>query len=346
MNSEDNFLSLNYKDLDKFYNDNNNNFLEMNTMINQIFEWDKDREKKIWKEYRTDDEIISILKSNGIFLSDKELFYKKLIFFKKEDGKLTFYLSHGYCDYLSKLIWLITNLNQESELKDFPLKCYNSKYKPRCSHNINYIMLSPCQAKGFYEKAFISYYVLLPKLNDRKDKRLKNLTIYETCKYISRLGESGFNESDLINKAIFRGTENNEYRKDLFEIESKYIDAKKEDYVPFLDNMKYKYIIDLWGLNGHSGRKFFLLFTNRLLLFPMEDRNKQFFEVSNNPLVANVHYVEYSVEKLNEIPDIIKYYEDTPSEYSKIVNNLKDYVKTYLNQEKLEKTFREIIESY
>ena len=40
----------------------------------------------------------------------------------KEDGKLTFYLSHGYCDYLSKLIWLITNLNQESELKDYELR--------------------------------------------------------------------------------------------------------------------------------------------------------------------------------------------------------------------------------
>ena len=115
----------------------------------------------------------------------------------------------------------------------------------------------------------------------------------------------------------------------------KYIDAVENSYLPFLDNMKYKYIIDLFGLNGHSGRRFFSLFCNRVVFIPKEDENKQFFEVGDNPIVPNVHYIEYSVKKLEEIPMKIKFLEENPNEYERIRKNCNDYSDKYLCKDKV-----------
>ena len=74
---------------------------------------------------------------------------------------------------------------------------------------------------------------------------------------------------------------------------------KKNDHIDFLSFMDYKYILDIWG-KGHSGRRFWLLLMNRVIFIPEEDENKLFFELGENCIKPNVHYISYSIYKLEE----------------------------------------------
>ena len=61
---------------------------------------------------------------------------------------------------------------------------------------------------------------------------------------------------------------------------------------------------------------------NRVIFLPIEDPNKLFFEIGENKILPNIHYVSYSVNKLNELNEKVKYFEDNPDEYKRIQNHI------------------------
>ena len=333
----DNFLNLNYSDLDDYYKyateiDINN----LRVLLKGYAE--TENERNIFKKLG-DEEVMRKIKSMGIFYTNNPknipLHNTKYSLFRKDNNKYLFYLiKHNKNLVIMRLYRILKKIDRSENINDFSLTCYNNKFVPKETNKTEYKILGMSYKKGYSEIPFISYYILSPHFIDPKDKKLSCINFWDFYKLIiekeKRLSDSNF---EIIPKGVFRGAANNTVRKNLFKINSQYIDAKQNDYIPFIDNLNYKYIIDLWGNVGHCGRRFFLPFFNRVLFFPKEDENKQFFELGENKMIPNEHYVEYSVHNLDEISTKIKYLEENPEEYERIRNNCLEYSNKYLSKE-------------
>ena len=143
-----------------------------------------------------------------------------------------------------------------------------------------------------------------------------------------------------INKIIFRGREKNYFRKRLYELyqnDNTLFDIKDVTkdhnlfFLDFIEQTKYKYMLDMHGLDGHSGRRYWMFHFNRVLFLPIDDPNKLFWEVSDNPPIPWVHFVPYSLNNLQELKELVQKLENDDNLYNKIKNECKNYANKYLS---------------
>ncbi len=280
----------------------------------------------------TNDEAIEILKKYRVFYTSFEIFNNKFLFFKKTKGKFYFYINYFH-NYFAKFIKLLEEINDKKEILDFNLICFSFKFYPLFEKNNPqpFKIFAPSQQNDYLDNAFIPYYLLRPDMLDSRCEIYKKFNFIDIYNEVIEKSKEPYQ----ISKAIFRGSENNELRTELFNLEHDLLDVKRNDYVNFIDYMKYKYIIDLWGIVGHSGRRYFYLLFNRVIFLPKEDKNKQFFEIWENPIKPNVHYIEYSVNNMQEIVTKIEFLENNPEEYQRIRDNCRNYAENYLNYDKI-----------
>ena len=276
----------------------------------------------------SNDEVINNFKKHNIFLLHEGIFCNKylLILFKNEKPFYYFRYPHNY---FFSLIKIIKNNNFIPKNKK-KIILYNGKFRPLFKSNpFNWRILGVCKKKGFYEKGFISYYLFSPFLLDNKEDQFKTYDLEKVIDIVYQKGQTNYS----IPKAVFRGSINNNFRKELLNIATNndnFIDFKENDYISFLNFSQYKYIIDLWGIDGHSGRRYYYMLLNRVIFLPKEDEAKLFFEIGKNPILPNVHYIEYSVNNMEEIVEKVKYLEQNKDEYERIRKNCNEYANKYL----------------
>lgn len=260
-------------------------------------------------------------------------FPKKFLLFEKKD-KLYFYTTNKlYGQYIGHIL-ILNILNDNNKLKNFPLSILNVQIKPIYNnsmlyrYNIKDVYGMACNKKT-HELPFIFYYIVNPKTCS---KTFSN-SYQETTNYLVEKGDKPYS----INKLLFRGSSNNDYRKHLFiyyKDKTTYIDFKntenKNNFIDFEDYSKYKYILDINGINGHRARTIYMFFLNRVLFLPIDDPNKLFYEKWKNPPKPNIHFVPYSLKNLDDFEDKVKYYENNPDKYNEIQQNCAKYAKENL----------------
>ena len=305
---EDNKL----KSLEKVKKENNIKGLIKQLNRNKIF---IDRINYDFKNY------IHLSKSNN----NKEK--KQIYLFKNSEG-LHFYTSQNGQNL--GIIGLIIFINKTVALKNFKttrinvnisgIKCENRK------------ILGCSQNELYNDIAFIPYYIVLPQMCfiEEFKKSLKNFsnniyTIGSLDKVINHIQHLG-SIPHSINKLVFRGkpSADNKARKKLFSLyqnENQYMDIKPLDkngknFLKLEDQIKYKYIIDVRGGKGHSGRRYWMFHFNRVLFLPINDKFKLFWEVSKNPPKPWVHFIPYNEKNLEDIIDNIKILENDNVKYN------------------------------
>ncbi len=299
---------------------------------------------------------------NGLDDKDYDMFFKNtngrsiksIIVDKKnkEKNSLNFYVNLSiYCGQAISYIPLIYNINQKYNIEPFDYTVINMKFRPTFKES-NLNILGTCYNKEYCEKACLTYYITIPHSSAKKggSYSFKGRTPDEIIKY--------FKEKSLqkpkYNKLLFRGSKNNEIRANLLQLEGEYLDFKevnfkyninRNDFIHLTDMMNYKYLLDIWGINGHCGRRFWLLLMNRVLFIPKEDPNKLFFEVGDNPIKENVHFISYSINDFNELNSKVKFLEENPEEYNRIQRNCREYCEKYLKFSDLELFVKHLLES-
>lgn len=281
---------------------------------------------------------------NIIFHKNFNLKYKKLFLVEKINGKMNMYLWH-FDKTIHGIISLLMYVNKNNKVLNFPLVAINIKFKPmfyNIVHPINGSIINNLKILGTCKSdnnvAFLSYYVWKPNLCLRGCGELLNIlkSTESTILYLNNMSD---NES-IVDKLVFRGRELNEYRRKLYNLYSDNNDLfdikdctkKQNDYfIPFLEQRRYKYILDMHGLSGHSGRRFWMFHFNRVLFLPIDDPLKLFWEVSDNPPEPWVHFVPYSLKKLEELESLVIKLESEPELYNKIKRNGYEYCKKYLS---------------
>ena len=174
----------------------------------------------------------------------------------------------------------------------------------------------------------------------------------KVIKHVQNLGAT----SHTINKLVFRGnpSANNIARNKLFSLyqnENEYMDIKPlnkngENFLKLEDQIKYKYIIDVRGGNGHSGRRYWMFHFNRVIFLPTNDNFKLFWEVSKNPPQPWVHYIPYKENKLEDIIKNIKILENDDIKYNQIKKNCREYANKYLSFEAIIHFIKNTLEKY
>lgn len=291
-------------------------------------------------DFNNFNDILDYFNFNKIFFFTEDIFFEtfncrqnKICFIEKKNknkNSLHFYLRSNFNGQIVGIILFILKINKKYNMNPFPLKKISMKFRPRDKDN-KIITLGTCYNKNFSERALLSYYIHMP-YTVSKSNHFYNKNINESINLLINIS----NSDPIYNKLLFRGSNNNDLRNILFNTKGEYLDFKENDYIDFVDYTKYKYILDIWGINGHSGRRYWLLHMNRVIFLPIEDPNKLFFEIGENKILPNIHYVSYSVNKLNELNEKVKYFEDNPDEYKRIQNNCRDYCEKYLNYKFLE----------
>ena len=304
--------------------------------------------------------LIKKLNNSNIYIHRINLFFdkkfilkqKKMFLIEKNNDKLKFYL-WKFDKTTYGLIGLLMLINKKYNINNFPLTVINIKFKP-VKYNLynpitgdeikQYKLLSTCEYKKSNNIAFLSYYIWMPALCFKgPNKTFLNLLRggpKEVINYFNNISENEPN----IPKLVFRGREMNEYRRKLYDLYSDNNDLfdikdctkKHNDYfIPFLEQRKYKYILDMHGLSGHSGRRFWMFHFNRVLFLPIDDPLKLFWEVSDNPPEPWVHFVPYSLNNLEELEKLVIKLENEPELYDKIKRNGYEYSKRYLNYDSI-----------
>jgi len=323
---------MNIPNLENFYN----RFCNYNTNLYKY-------KLNLLEDTNDKKQMIEILNKFNIYFNHSINFGKlKVILLERKNDKIKFYVSGWlYAQYIGHILW-INILNERNLLKDFNTTLLNVKFRNSFGRKYNNIKnyLGMCYNKMFVEKAFIPYYVTCPKSLCGSSFRNKNL---ETV--INDIRRKGL-EKPKVNKLLFRGSANNKLRRFIFDFyreKDKYIDFKEANsknrhyYINFIDYSDNKYILDMNGINGHSGRRFFMFHMNRVLFLPTDDPNKLFFETWDNPPKPFVHFIPYSLKKLPNFEKIVKHLEDNPKIYKKIQENCYKYSKNNLNIERIEK---------
>ena len=257
---------------------------------------------------------------NIYFLNNKNIKQNKILYIEK-NKILKFYVKYNLNDNIIGLLLFIKSIDNKYNLKNFKLTKINTRFTPNTK--IYYLKtFGTSFNKKFCEECLISNYLY----NHYLVSDLFNKKSLSDC--INLILDRSKIEPKY-NKLLFRGTENNKIREKLFKLNGEFLDIKKNDHIDFLNFMDYKYILDIWG-KGHSGRRFWLLLMNRVIFIPEEDENKLFFELGENCIKPNVHYISYSINKLEELNKKVKYLEENPIEYKKIQNNCREYCDKYL----------------
>lgn len=276
------------------------------------------------------DYLIDILKKYNIYLIEGN---RKTYYIIINKGQINFYIPTLVKIYSLLISYFLKN--RLTSNKDYFEVVGSIKFRPIFPPETkkNRIFLGSCQNSNCADQAFISNYYISPTMLDNLELKFQNKNLNEVLEIIHN---NEFNYS--INKGFWRGSDNNIYRKKLIKFGSEnttYLDIKTNDYIPILDLYKYKYIIDIWGLDGNSARRFYSFHFNRVVFIPKEDKNKNFYEVGENKILPNVHYIEYSINNLDELVKKIIHLENNIEEYNRIRKNSFDYAKKYLTEEGL-----------
>ena len=161
-------------------------------------------------------EIINILEKYNIYL-DKQLFHKQ-IYIEKINGKLKFYGIKTFAtQYIGHILW-INILNDRGLINDFKPIILNVKFRNLIKNNkendeyfLNYShhkALGMCYNPLYLEKAFIPYYLTSPIFASKKFK----LNLKDTIDMLINAN----NKPIKVNKLLFRGSNNNNYRNYLY----------------------------------------------------------------------------------------------------------------------------------
>lgn len=298
-------------------------------------------------------EIIDILEKYNIYLHN-QLFHKQL-YIEKINGKLKFYGIRIFAShYIGHILW-INILNDKGVINDFKPMILNVKFRNliKVVSNVqdinnfaNYKSLGMCYNSLYLEKAFIPYYLTSPSFANKNFK----LNLKDTIDMLINCSDKPIKH----NKLLFRGSNNNNYRNYIYKRykNSNYCDFKStsdndidipQNYIDFENYNDYKYILDIPGIDGHCPRRFYLFLMNRVLFIPTDDPNKLFFEVWDNPPIPNIHYIPYSMRKLDDFENKVKILEKNDDIYKRIQKNCHKYAKNHLTFEKIEKYMINII---
>ncbi len=250
-----------------------------------------------------------------------------------------------YNNTLYGLVSLLKYLDKYYCFNNFNLTCIDTKFKLEefkiNIHPIDGLLNFNCKILGccFNEKyktiPFISYYLWSANKCFRGgDFKFKTADVI--IEYLNK----NIKTEPEINKIVFRGREINDYRRklySLYENNNSLLDIKNVTkkhnnfFIDFISQTKYKYMLDMHGLSGHSGRRFWMFHFNRVLFLPIDDPNKLFWEISDNPPIPWVHFVPYSLNNLEEIEVLVKKLENDDNLYNKIKKECKNYANTYLS---------------
>ena len=305
------------------------------------------------KETTDINEIIDILEKYNIYLHN-QLFHKQL-YIEKINGKLKFYGIKSFANqYIGHILW-INILNDRGLINDFEPIILNVKFrnliKGVSNEDTKYIRKGNSKALGmcynslYLEKAFIPYYLTSPSFANKNF----NLNLCDTINMLINA-----DKPIKYNKLLFRGSNNNNYRKYLYKHykNSHFCDFKTtcnndisipQNYIDFENYSDYKYILDIPGIDGHCARRFYLFLMNRVLFIPTDDPNKLFFEVWDDPPIPNIHYIPYSMKNLDDFDRKVEILEKNDDIYKRIQKNCYNYAKTHLTFDKIEKYMINII---
>lgn len=300
-------------------------------------------------------EIIDILEKYNIYL-EKQLFHKQL-YVEKINGKLKFYGIRIFAThYIGHILW-INILNDRGLINDFEQIVLNVKFRnliktvnreekqyvEKCAH---FQALGMCYNSLYLEKAFIPYYLTSPSFANKNFK----LNLKDTIDMLINASDKPIK----YNKILFRGSNNNNYRNFLYKYykNSKFCDFKStsnneinipKNYIDFEHYNDHKYILDIPGIDGHCPRRFYLFLMNRVLFIPTDDPNKLFFEMWDDPPIPNIHYIPYSMKKLDDFERKVEILEKNDDIYKRIQKNCYNYAKTHLTFDKIENYMINII---
>ena len=270
----------------------------------------------------------------------------KSLFIEKKNKILRFYLplTAYKHEQIISFILFVKNIDKISPLSNFKLKQINTKFYPRYA-KFYYSILGTCYKENYCDKAFLSYYIYAPYLSS---SNFNGLNTEESIELVMKKSKC----EPKYNKLFWRGSINNIFRERLKKLKGEYLDVSG-NYVNFIDFMNYKYILDIWGISekhkylpdGHSGRRFWYFLMNRVIFIPINDPCKLFFEIGENKIKPNIHYVPYSPHKLDELNDKIHFFENNPDEYKRIKDNCRIYRDKYLKYSDIKKFVKNSLKS-
>ena len=260
--------------------------------------------------------------------------YCKLFFIEKVNGILHFYINK-LSTHINGILALLIFINKNYNITDFSLTAFSFKFRPRYSsitdkHPItgeriyNMKVFGMCTSTKNKEIPMCSYYIYNPIQcfhKERYNVNINLLTSKHLIDYLFKISQKKYS----INKLVFRYNAPNIYRHKLCEIykdnnlfDIKNIKKTKHNFIPFTEQRKYKYILDMHGLDGHSGRRFWMFHFNRVLFLPIDDPLKLFWEISDDPPIPWKHFVPYSLNNLEEIESNVLKLENDPKLYAYI----------------------------
>ncbi len=150
-----------------------------------------------------------------------------------------------------------------------------------------------------------------------------------------------------INKIFWRGSLfTNSSRRFLFELGKKYPqylqieDSTRGQFVPMIEQAKYKYLIDLRGFAG-SDRIQTLLQLGRVVFIAERPFREWYFD----RLIPMKHYVPVK-EDMSDLLDKYFYMEHHPELYEKIVRNLAEFVEENFNPRRILFDTKELLLKY
>ena len=252
-------------------------------------------------------------------------------------------------------------------IEDFPEFQINMKFKneyKKKQHKHVSNILGPCEDIKHIEKAFIPYYVCLSKTYLKFP--------YENIqKSIDWLRDHCYKMKIKHKKAVWRGCVMSlerfdllqlaESNKDVLDVQPTGYETKKlhinhhyvkkrikqDNFMPFQDFSRYKYIIDCQSMHGphkmsHSGRLFWEFHMNRVLFIPT-DASSLWFQIKEPHPEPYIHYIPYEYTNMSTIIRDINWLEQNPIEYEKIKSNCFEFSRKYLMMNNVLKDVKKIL---
>ena len=152
--SSNEFLNLENKDLDKYYDSFNDNDIGIIKKI--IFFYTTDEEFTKYYKNISNQKAIEKIKELGIFITNnpKNLPDEntRLNYFRKSNNKFLLYICtrDGKIDIILYLYRILNEINKINKIADFKLISFHNKFYPKHSKKESFKILGMCFKKGIY----------------------------------------------------------------------------------------------------------------------------------------------------------------------------------------------------
>jgi len=250
----------------------------------------------------------------------------KSLFFWVQRGILSIHVSAPKSQILP-YIHLLSTLNNSGLLKpSIPLTLISAKFRASYADKKKqpFHILGMASRYNYQEIAFIPYYVLEPYWVCR---RLKGFSLYNTIPWLRALSKTTRINSS---KLYFCGSLNNEIRRQYLTNLDCSLQHYASDHEDFLDSLEYQSSIDIYGLDGHSGRRFWMMHMGRCCFLPADDPHKLFYEM-HTPPQPFIHYIPYNVSSIAEIPDLLRSLNNNNFQLNELCRNMMLYSSSHLS---------------